>query len=127
MSRRLLPSLLVLGALLAFALWNIRRISDLTERWQGQLRQVDALAQAEDWAGALAALEESYQDWSAHQTYLHIVAQHDAVDDAQAMYRRAAAFCKTQEITEFRAELSDLMDQLRLLAEMEALSLRNIL
>ena len=61
------------------------------------------------------------------QTYLHIVSHHDAVDDAEAMYRRAMAFAETQEITEFRAELSDLMDQLRLISEMEALNIRNVL
>ena len=43
------------------------------------------------------------------------------------MYRRAMAFAETQEIAEFRAELSDLMDQLRLISEMEALNIRNVL
>ena len=43
------------------------------------------------------------------------------------MYRRAMAFAATEEITEFRAEAADLTDQLRLLAEMERLSIRNIL
>ena len=52
---------------------------------------------------------------------------HRAVDDAEAMYRRAMAFAETQEIAEFRAELSDLMDQLRLISEMEALNIRNVL
>ena len=49
------------------------------------------------------------------------------MDDAEAMYRRAMAFAETQEITEFRAELSNLMDQLRLISEMEALNIRNVL
>ena len=52
---------------------------------------------------------------------------HDAVDDAEAMYRRAIAFGETEELSEFHAELSDLRDQLRLIAEMEALNIRNVL
>ena len=79
------------------------------------------------WAEALDALWESYDDWSHSQTYLHIVSHHDAVDDAEAMYRRALAFAATRELTEFRAEISDLRDQLRLLAETERLDIKNVL
>ena len=127
MKRGLLPPLAVLAALLAFSLWNAGHMAQETARFQSQLRQADALAQDENWPQARAVLQESYRDWSRCQTYLHIVTEHSAVDDAEAMYRRAMAFAATEEITEFRAEAADLTDQLRLLAEMERLSLRNIL
>lgn len=117
----------VLAAILAFALWNSRAMTAETDRWRSQLSRSDALAQAGDWSGAAAALSDSYADWSARQTYLHIVSEHDAVDDAESMYHRALAFAATQETSEFRAELSDLRDQLRLLAEMERFSIGNIL
>ncbi len=127
MKRGLLPPLAVLAALLAFSLWNAGHMAHETARFQSQLRQADALAQDENWPQARAVLQESYRDWSRCQTYLHIVTEHSAVDDAEAMYRRAMAFAATEEITEFRAEAADLTDQLRLLAEMERLSIRNIL
>ena len=73
------------------------------------------------------ALAKSYEDWSERQVFLHIVSEHEAVDDAEAMYRRAMAFAEEQESSEFRAELADLQDQLRLLAEMERFSLKNVL
>ena len=92
-----------------------------------QLQAADRLALSGEWAEALDALWESYDDWSHSQTYLHIVSHHDAVDDAEAMYRRAIAFGETEELSEFHAELSDLRDQLRLIAEMEALNIRNVL
>ena len=111
MKRMLLPPIFVLAALLAFSLWNIRHMEGETDRWREQLD----------------ALWESYDDWSHSQTYLHIVSHHDAVDDAEAMYRRAIAFGETEELSEFHAELSDLRDQLRLIAEMEALNIRNVL
>lgn len=117
----------ILAAILSLALWNGARMTDCTARWRDQLQQVDALAQAEAWTEALDALAESYEDWSERQTYLHIVAKHDSVDDAEAMYRRAMAFAATRELTEFRAELSDLRDQLRLLTEMERLDIKNVL
>lgn len=127
MKRMLLPPLCVLAALLLFSLWNIRHMAAQTDRWQAQLCTADHLALSGEWAETLDALWESYDDWSHSQTYLHIVSHHDAVDDAEAMYRRAIAFAETEEVTEFHAELSDLRDQLRLLSEMEALDLRNIL
>ena len=124
MKRLLLPPIAVLCALLALSLWNSSHMERQTRRWRAQLQETDRLAQSECWAEALDSL---WDDWTLRQTYLHIVSHHDAVDDAEAMYRRAMAFAETQEITEFRAELSDLMDQLRLISEMEALNIRNVL
>lgn len=125
--RGTLPPLTLLALLLAFALWNGDRITGDTGRWRAQLQRADTLAQAEDWAGAADALAESHADWTRRQTYLHIVSQHSAVDEAEAMYRRCQAFAAVQELSEFRAEVAGLQEQLRLLAEMERLSIRNIL
>ena len=125
--RSCLTPIAILAAILAFALWNGSHMADSTDRWRDQLQQVDALAQAEAWTEALDALAESYEDWSERQIYLHIVAKHDSVDDAEAMYRRAAAFAESQEPNEFQAEIADLSDQLGLLAEMEQFSVQNVL
>ena len=122
-----LTSMAILAAVLALCLWNGAAMTADTARWRDQLLHTDALAQSEDWAAAAEALAESYRDWAQSQAYLHIVARHDAVDDAEAMYRRAAAFAATRELTEFRAEIADLRDQLRLLAEMERLDIQNVL
>ena len=125
--RKLLPPLLVLGGILSFALWNSAAMAGCTARWQEQILAAADLAGAGDWTGAQAALAASYADWSGSQTYLHIVTEHDAVDDAEAMYRRSLAFAAVREESEFRAETADLIDQLGLLAEMETGSIRNIL
>ena len=125
--KRCLPPLTVLAAILVLALWNGRVMEQRTSRWRAQLQQVQELAAAERWQAAEAALEDSYEDWNRSQTYLHIVTEHDAVDDAEAMYRRSQAFAAAREPAELQAELSDLRDQMRLLAEMEKCSIRNIL
>ena len=127
MKRDMLPPLAVLAVILAFALWNSAAITGYTQRWRDQLQQAEELAASESWQAAADALSESYEDWSGSQVYLHIVSEHDAVDDTEAMYRRAMAFVLEQEPSEFRAELADLQDQLRLLAEMERFSLKNVL
>ena len=89
--------------------------------------EADRLVLLEDWQGAAAAIRAAYAGWTERQTYLHCVTGHDAVDDAEAMYHRALAFTEREEDSELRAELADLRDQLRLLAEMEEFSLRNVL
>ena len=127
MKRDMLPPLAVLVVILAFALWNSAAITNHTQRWRDQLQQVEELAAAENWRSAADTLAESYKDWSGSQVYLHIVSEHDAVDDAEAMYRRSQAFAAAREPSELQAELSDLRDQMRLLAEMEKCSIRNIL
>ena len=127
MKRMLLPPIFVLAALLAFSLWNIHHMEGETDRWREQLQAADRLALSGEWAEALDALWESYDDWSHSQTYLHIVSHHDAVDDAEAMYRRAKASLDGQETEEYRAELADLIHQLLALEEQEELSLGNVL
>lgn len=117
----------VLAATLAFCLWNSAAMEDHTTRWQSQLEEADRLARLGDWAGAAGAVQNGYADWTRSQTYLHIVTSHDAVDGAEAMYHRAMAFAEREEDSELRAELADLRAQLRLLAEMEEFSLRNVL
>ena len=119
--------LAILLLLLSFTLWNSAAVAKASARWQKQLQSASELAQAEDWSAAASALQESYTDWSAHQTWLHIIAQHTIADDAEAMYHRAMAFAATEEPSEFQAELSDLMSQFLLLAEREQLCIGNVL
>jgi hypothetical protein len=95
--------------------------------WDAQLESAASLAADGDWSGAEAALQESYGDWTRRQTWLHIVIKHDAVDGAEAMYRRAFAFVSAKEPSEFQAEAADLRSQIRLLAEMERISVKNVL
>ena len=120
-------SVLTLLAVLSLALWNSASMAGRTQRWQGQLDQVEALATDGAWEEAYQALEESYGDWSSSQAYLHNVSHHDVLDEAEAMYRRAAVFICLQEESSLLGELSDLRHQLRLLSEMEQLSIKNVL
>ena len=127
MKKGLLIPAALLGTILAFCLWNGAAMADHTARWRAELEEADRRVLLEDWAGAATAIRGSYADWTARQTYLHCVTGHDAVDDAEAMYHRALAFAERREDSELRAELADLRAQLRLLAEMEEFSLRNVL
>lgn len=123
----LLPPLLLLAGLLAFCLWTGQRVGGSAARWRAPLEQASEAALLGDWDAAGDFLAASYDDWQAHQLFLHIVVQHEVVEDAEAMYRRARAFQEGQEAEEYRAELADLIHQLWMLAEQEELSLGNVL
>ena len=127
MIRSYLLPLSLLAVMLVFAVWNGISVSNDTAQWQAELRIAAALAAEEDWPAASATLEDSYAAWTARQTWLHIVIRHDAINNAEAMYRRAMAFADTEEPSEFQAEIADLIAQLRLVAEMERFHLKNIL
>lgn len=122
-----LPPVALLLMLLALSLWNSGTMTAQTDQLREQLQEVDALARAACWPAAQGALSDSYQDWSAHQTYLHIVLPHDAVDEVETLYRRAASFAETAELPELRAELAELQAKLTLLSEMERFTLKNTL
>lgn len=120
------PPAVILAGILLFSLWDADQMQNDTDRWCTQLQLADQLAVAEDWNGALETLEDSYLDWKSRWLYLHIVSSRDVADNAESMYLRAMAFAKTEEITEFRAELSDLQNQLRVLRDMESFKLHMI-
>lgn len=122
-----LTPLLLLAAILAGAALNCRAMEERTARWQSQLASVEQLAQSERWPAAESALAVSYADWTASQTYLHIVAEHDAVNTADALYHRCAAFLDARDREELTADLAELAHQLGLLAEMERFSIGNTL
>lgn len=127
MKKDYLVPITILAVIFGFALWNGITIQKNTARWSSQLQQAVQMISTENWDSINCTLQNSYNDWQNRQTYLHIVLEHDAINDADAMYRRALAFTKAQEPKELRAELANLQDQLTLLTEMEQLSLKNIL
>ena len=93
--KRIAAPCLILLALFALTLTNSQYMTAQTRQWSTQLEQVDQFVQSEQWDAALETLQLSYASWNEHQVYLHIVAQHAAVDDAETLYRRCIAFCQT--------------------------------
>lgn len=126
--RAYIKPLAVLAATLAFALWNGAVMTGHTDRWRAQLEQADALAQAEEWSQAVEVLTDSYTDWSRQARPTSTSLQNTMPwTTPRPCTAGRWAFAATRELTEFRAELADLRDQLRLLAEMERFSVKNVL
>ena len=133
--REISAPLFILILIPAFCLRNSRYISDQTRSWLNQIQIVEDLSGQGDFSAAFDTLSDSYQDWLTARTYLHIVCRHDAVDNAEELYRRCLYLAapdnnnnnNNQTNAGFLAELSGLRGQLEELAETERFSIGNIL
>lgn len=122
-----LPPLLTLVLLFFFSMANAQYIARNVEDWQAGLTVSLSAAEQGDWGGAQDALDAVYSSWSARQTYFHIMVEHSELDAAEALFAVSRSYARHGEREEFCANTADLLTQLALLREMEALSICNIL
>ena len=114
---------LLLGVCLLSGAWLTARCTD----WTAALADIDALAQNDDWETAENRLETLYGQWQQVQIWLHITLEHEALNNAEALFCRAAVLAEEEDSVEFRAHIADLMSALQLLCEMEQVRLENVL
>ena len=123
----LILSLTALGAILAFSLWAGRYVAVRTEDWSTQLARADKWAQQEHWEDAQVQLHRAYASWGRSQTFFHTIMEHDELDEAESLFATAFAACDEQDAPDFHAAMAQLDSQFRLLAETQAVSIKNIL
>ena len=119
----LTEKLLLFGGAMA----NARYVSKSVDGWCAGVEASLAAAEAEDWEGAREALGAVYASWDARQTYFHIMVEHAELDAAEALFAVSHSFAESEDGAEFRANTAELLTQLRLLDEMEEISIKNIL
>ena len=119
----LTEKLLLFGGAMA----NARYVSKSVDGWCAGVEASLAAAEAEDWEGAREALGAVYASWDARQTYFHIMVEHAELDAAEALFAVSHSFAESEDGAEFRANTAELLTQLRLLNEMEEISIKNIL
>lgn len=117
----------VLLLILVLSLFNSFALSRRCDDWTAQLEASDEAARQEDWQSARRSLEVAYNDWNRHQTWLHIVIEHKEIDTAESLLQRCRVLGQEEDSVEFRSTLADLRSQIRLLNEMERVSIKNIL
>ena len=117
----------MLALLFGGAMANARYVSKSVVGWCAGVEASLAAAEAEDWEGAREALGAVYASWDARQTYFHIMVEHAELDAAEALFAVSHSFAESEDGAEFRANTAELLTQLRLLDEMEEISIKNIL
>ena len=121
-----IPCFLLL-LLLVLALGNSVWLSRRCDGWLGALDEVDAAAQQENWDGARQQMAALYDEWAAVQTWLHVIVAHEALNTAQSLFCTVLVLGEEEDNVEFRAHVAELRSQLQLLAEMERISIKNVL
>ena len=117
----------LLAVILAFSLWTGRYVELRTEEWTAILEQAEDAAQREQWAEAEAILDSAYKNWDSSQTFFHTIMKHEELDDAESLFTGALAACRERDNEDFHILLSQLAKQLELLAETQAISIKNVL
>ena len=120
-------SILVLALLMAVSLVNSAYLTARCSDWTTRLDAVTIAAAGGDWDAAEREMTALRTDWQKKQRYLHITLMHEEINEADTLLHQCALFVDTQD----NDSLSDAAVQLALqfgrLAEMEQLSIKNVL
>ena len=117
----------VLALLLGLSLENARRVETDAATWLEAVDTATGSADREAWSAARNALQNAREAWEARKPWLHIVTAHDELEAADALFAEADSFAQERDMAEFRAAVAQLAVQLRIVSEMQQLTLRNIL
>lgn len=117
----------LLVLILGFSLWTGQYVEQRTGHWNELLEETGQLARQEEWERAEERLKTAYADWSASQTFFHTIMDHSELDEAESLFAGAFAVCREEDDADFHMFLAQLISQLRLLAETQSLSVKNVL
>lgn len=117
----------VLALLLGVSLWYAAAVGAAVEPWCEALSEASDRAAREDWDEAACTVRETQRSWEERQVYFHIVTAHDELEAADALFEAAESFAAERDAAEFRACVAQLAAQLRVVAEMQRLSAKNVL
>ena len=125
--KRLYIAAALLIALLGASLTNAWYAQSLTGGMTDQLRRAQSLTEQDDWAQAEAVTRQVYEDWQSHHFYFHTLMRHSDTDQVLRAFRQVLEYLPLQEPDQYNAANADLIAQLELLAEMEQVSVANVL
>lgn len=125
--KRIWISLSMLAVVFGLALVNSWYLDRLTEEMAHTLEQAQALAEEGDWAGGRQLTQDALDRWESAADYLYIVVRHSDSDEVAAGFQEVGQLLEWQEEAEYTSANARLIEELRLLADMEQFSLRNLL
>lgn len=120
-------AILTLVLLMAAGLANSVYLTARCDDWTARLNAVTSAAESGDWDTARREMSALQTDWREKQSYLHITLQHGEINEADTLLHQCALYVREQD----NDALSDAAVQLALefdrLAELEQLSIKNVL
>lgn len=125
--RSLRLSALVLALLLAAGLFNGAYLTRRCTAWRAQLDIVTAAVAQGDWDEAGESMAALTGSWQQHHPYLCMTLPHHEIDEADTALHQCAGYVSSRDGVALTDAALQLRLQLRRLAELEKLSLENIL
>ena len=125
--KRIWISLSILAVVFAAALANSWYLDHLTEGMAHTLEEAQALAETEDWEGGQKLTGKALEQWEKASDYLYIVVRHSDSDEVAAGFREVMQLLEWKEEAEYTSANARLIEEIRLLADMEQFTLRNLL
>ena len=117
----------ILALILALSLYNTETMDRYVTAWCEELDAAQTAADGGDWAEAEHRIRSVHDVWEEKQSYLHIVSVHAELDEAEALLAKSLSYAHERDDAEFRANTAELITQLRLLSEIQEVSIKNIL
>ena len=127
MLKQILPSALLLAALLALSLYCSQSLDRLTDNCTLQLTCAQQLAEQGDWEQARTITQETSRIWQSLNTPLYALLHHTEADDVLLSFCAVEEYLKLEEMDQYAAANATLIQQLKLLAEIQQHSLMNVL
>ncbi|MCD8376077.1 MAG: DUF4363 family protein [Oscillospiraceae bacterium] len=126
--RRLWVSCVILAVLFSLTLLNTRYLKNCTGQWIALLEEAQELVEAGDWEAAYARTRMACEQWESRDVYLHMVLQHEDVDEILLSFQQVLQLLEHREDGgEYFASNASLMASIGLLYETEQLNLKNLM
>ena len=117
----LLAVLLLGGLLVTFAMGSQHK--DISE----ELEEAAEYAMADDWLHARDAAEDAYEDWQAHWHFSAAFADHEPMEQIDALFAQLLPYLAAQDAVSFGAACRELARQVEAIGDAHALNWWNLL
>lgn len=117
----------VLVALIAVSLVNSAVLSARCGEWTTHLRTVTMAVGKSDWDTAEGEMAALQREWHRCQSYLHITLMHEEINEADTLLHQCVLYVTQRDSNALADAAVQLALQFDRLAEMERLSIKNVL
>ena len=126
--RRLWLTVGIIAPLAALCGLPLLHLDRLTGELIQHIEEADECLYRDDWEGARAVLQETYDLWESHALYLHTTLHHEDIDAVRASLRESMAYTDIrQDKAECLAVNARLVNLLELLLEAELPTIKNLM
>lgn len=125
--KRLWIAVSILSVIFAATLFNSWYLDKLIENCTLRLSTAQDMTHQNAWSSATQLTEQVIQDWQDHDFYFHVMLPHKDIDEIHLTFCEVQEYLQLEETDQYTAANAKLVAQLELLAEMDQLTLKNIL